>query len=64
MADRASEKIPPGPEPLDARRSLAAMASTWVGSSPTTRPASVSTATLRAGVRAAPKNVTPIPTSP
>ena len=44
--------MPPGPEPLDSRRSLAAMASTWVGSSPISRRASVSTATLSAGVSA------------
>src|SRR3989442_8961470 len=64
MAESASAKIPPGPELPAARRSLAAMASVCVGSSPTTRPASVSTATLSAAVSAPPKNVRPTPTNP
>src|SRR2546429_3254883 len=51
MAESASVKIPPGPELPATRRSLAAMASVCVGSSPTTSPASVSTATLSAAVR-------------
>src|SRR6266498_620463 len=63
-AESASVKIPPGPELPAARLSLAAMASTWVGSSPTTRRASASTAALSAGVRAPPKKVRPTPTGP
>src|SRR5437870_2106334 len=64
MAESASVKIPPGPELPASRRSLAAMASVCVGSSPTTSPASVSTATLSAAVSAPPKKVRPTPTSP
>src|SRR5437867_2381805 len=64
MAESASVKIPPGPELPAARLSLAAMASTWVGSSPITRRASASTAALSAGVRAPPKKVRPRPTGP
>src|SRR5713226_1010076 len=64
IAERASVKMPPGPEPPAARRSFAAIASTWVGSSPTTSPARASTAALSAGVSAAPKNVRPRPTRP
>ena len=63
-AESASVKMPPGPEPLAARRSLAAMASTCVGSSPTMSRASASTAALSAGVRAPPKKVRPMPTRP
>src|SRR2546427_820510 len=52
------------PELTAAGRRLAAMASVCVGSSPTTRPASVSTATLSVAVSAPPKKVRPTPTSP
>src|SRR5437762_174557 len=64
IAESASVKTPPGPELPAARRSLAAMASTWVGSSPTTRRASASTAARSAGVSAPPKKVRPRPTRP
>src|SRR6267142_701947 len=63
-AESASVKMPPGPELPAARRSLAVMASTCVGSSPTVSRASSSTALLSAGVSAAPKNVRPRPTAP
>src|SRR3989441_10566651 len=63
-AESASVKMPPGPELPAARRSLAVMASTWVGSSPTVSRASSSTAVLSAGVSAPPKNVSPRPTAP
>src|SRR5262247_1478836 len=63
-AESASVKMPPGPELPAARRSLPVMASTWVGSSPIVRRASSSTAVLRAGVSAPPKNVRPMPTAP
>src|SRR5919204_6599483 len=64
MAESASVKIPPGPELPAARRSLAAIASTWVGSSPTVSRARPSTAALRAGVSVAPKKVRPRPINP
>src|SRR6266513_357995 len=64
IAESASVKIPPGPAPPAARRSFRAMASTCVGSSPTTRSASPSTAALSAWVSAPPKNVRPRPTRP
>ena len=63
-AESASEKMPPGPELPAARRSLATMASTCVGSSPMMSRASVSTAALSAGVSAPPKKVRPMPTRP
>src|SRR5215472_14856008 len=63
-AERARAKMPPGPELPAARRILATMASTWVGSSPIRRLAKASTAAFRAGVRAPPKKVRPRPTSP
>ena len=62
-AESASVKMPPGPSCRRRAGSLAAMASTWVGSSPTMSRASASTAALSAGVSAPPKNVRPMPTS-
>src|SRR6266446_5409777 len=64
IAERASVKMPPGPELPAARRALAAMASVSAGSSPIRSPASPSTAARRAGVRAPPKNVRPMPVRP
>src|SRR5687767_6151000 len=64
MAECASVNRPPGPAPLAERRSLAAMASTCVGSSPISSFASESTAVRNAGVSEPPKNVTPMPTRP
>src|SRR5919204_2292920 len=64
IADNASVKIPPGPEPPAARRALAAIASVCDGSSPIIRLARASTAALSAGVSAPPKNVTPTPVRP
>src|SRR5262245_52469886 len=63
-AERARAKMPPGPALPAARRILATMASTWVGSSPITRFAKASTAAFKAGVRAPPKKVRPRPTRP
>src|SRR5437867_6416550 len=64
IAERASVKMPPGPELPAARRALAAMASVSAGSSPIRSPASPSTAARSAGVRAPPKNVRPMPVRP
>src|SRR5262245_53736152 len=63
-AESARAKMPPGPELPAARRILATMASTLVGSSPITRFAKASTAAFKAGVRAPPKKVRPTPTRP
>ena len=56
--------MPPGPALPAIRRHFAAMASTWLGSIPTARRASPSTAARRAGVSAPPKKVSPMPTRP
>src|SRR5215470_1207464 len=63
-AESARAKMPPGPALPAARRILATMASTLVGSSPITRFAKASTAAFKAGVRAPPKKVRPKPTRP
>src|SRR5262247_2060186 len=63
-AESARAKMPPGPALPAARRILATMASTLVGSSPITRFAKASTAAFKAGVRAPPKKVRPTPTRP
>src|SRR5215470_4526764 len=63
-AESARAKMPPGPALPAARRILATMASTLVGSSPITRFAKASTAAFKAGVRAPPKRVRPRPTRP
>ena len=67
-ADSARVKMPPGPEPPAASRSLAAMASTGMGSSPTTICARASTALRSAGVNGlalrAGIKVRPIPSMP
>src|SRR5262245_61380449 len=63
-AESARAKMPPGPALPAARRILATMASTLVGSSPITRFAKASTAAFKAGLRAPPKKVRPTPTRP
>src|SRR5262245_46620521 len=64
IADRASVNSPPGPAPLAACRSLAAMASTCSGFSPMTRAPRASTASRSATVSGPPKNVRPMPSTP
>src|SRR4030095_47181 len=56
--------MPPGPAWLAARRHLAAMASTRVGSSPTVRPARGFAADLSAGLRAPPHEGRPTRDAP
>ena len=67
-AARARLKIPPGPEPPAACFRSSAMASTGMGSRPTTISARASTASLSAGVRglalSAGMKVTPMPEMP
>ena len=63
-AERASAKMPPGPQLPAMRRHLPATASTWLGSIPIVSRARPSTAARSAGVSAPPKNVSPMPTSP
>ena len=64
MAAMARVKMPPGPAPLAAARSLPTMPSTCSGFSPTTRAPSASMASRSALVSGPPKKVSPMPVSP